>query len=197
MKIAKYIILSLSLLTTFLFFFSQYKSVKNKNKVLVNNYKALLHQRDSILSNNIVFLNTIEDLQSSRDSVDSLLLVTANKLKIKETTIRDMTYSRYIVSKTDTITLRDTIFNYDMDTLLQNEFYKLKVSLKYPDSLIINPTFTSEKLIYTHYKKVWINRPKCWITRLFTKKSKIIEIKVVDTNPYITNNEIKIIDVIN
>ena len=51
------------------------------------------------------------------------------------------------VQKVDTITLVDTIFTptVDLDTTIGDKWYSLNLKLKYPSSIIVSPTFTSEK----------------------------------------------------
>ena len=83
-----------------------------------------------------------------------------------------MFFMKSLVKKTDTIIIKsDTIFRdntVNIDTTLSDKWYKLNVKLKYPSTVIVNPTFTSEKYVITSLKKEYVNTPsKWWIIRLF------------------------------
>lgn len=164
-----------------------------------NNIEALERQLNSITDDNIVFQHTIEELKLSKDSIDSVLVDTYKKLELKDKDIKSLSFTSYKATRVDTVTFKDTIFIKDLaidTTIVDGKYYSIGLNLRYPDSIIVNPSFYSEKVIVTHYKKLWLNKPKYWLCRLFKKKDKVVEIKVRDTNPYIENKDIKVIGVI-
>lgn len=69
--------------------------------------------------------------------------------------------------------------------------------MSYPDTLIFSPNFKSSQYIIAHLKKETIDPPKkWWWQRLFQKKHKVLNVKVVERNPYIdvkTNKYVEII----
>ena len=73
----------------------------------------------------------------------------------------------------------------------------MKLGLRYPSTIITEPKFVSEKYVIVDYKKETINPPKkCAIARWFQKKHKVVEVNVVEKNPYIENKKSKFIEVI-
>ena len=55
----------------------------------------------------------------------------------------------------------------------------------------------SERYVIVDYKKETINPPKkCAIVRWFQKKHKIIEVEVVEKNPYIENKQQRFIEIV-
>ena len=84
-----------------------------------------------------------------------------------------------------------------MDTTIKDEWYQLNLGLRYPNTIITNPSFISEKYIVLNYKKETINPPKkCAIARWFQKKHKVVEVNIIEKNPYIENKQQKFIEII-
>ena len=110
---------------------------------------------------------------------------------------------QYLLSeaqKIDTIIFKDTIFTnplINIDTLLINDWYQMDLKLKYPNVIITEPKFISEKYIIVNYKKETIDPPKkCAIARWFQKKHKVVEVNIVEKSPYIKNKQQKFIEII-
>jgi hypothetical protein len=73
----------------------------------------------------------------------------------------------------------------------------LHLHTEYPNVINVNYSFNNETLIVTHNSKVPINTPKkCWIGRLFQKKQNIVEIDIIEENPYCEIKEKKFIEII-
>ena len=73
----------------------------------------------------------------------------------------------------------------------------MKLGLKYPSTITTGPKFVSEKYIMVDYKKETINPPKkCWLLRLFQKKHKVVEVNIVEKNPYIENKQQRFIEIV-
>ena len=84
-----------------------------------------------------------------------------------------------------------------VDTLIGDSWYNAKVSLKYPSTVVIQPTFKSEKNIIVSTKKETVNPPKkLWILRLFQKKHTVLKIDVIEKNPYVSNEESRYVEII-
>ena len=121
------------------------------------------------------------------------------ELNIKDKDLKSLQYISSVATKVDTIVMRDTIFkeNYRIDTVISNDWYRLKLGLYYPNEVIVNPTFKSEKYIVLSYRKETIDPPKkCWLLRLFQKKHKVVEVNIVEKNPYINNENSKFIEIV-
>lgn len=168
--------------------------------ISVSNEKAYALERDSLRNQSMLFQFTIEQLEYSNDSILSKLNEIRRELKIKDNDIKSLEYLLSEASKKDTIIFKDTLFidsELDMDTLIGDKWYQLSLGLKYPNIIEANPSFKSEKYILTSYKKETINPPsKCFLVRWFQRKHKVLEVNVVEKNPYIENKEQKFIEII-
>ena len=122
------------------------------------------------------------------------------KLKIKDKNLISAQNIKTEYNRTDTIHFTDTIFRdkkLAIDTIIGDEWYKAKVALKYPQTIIINPTFKSDKSIIVSTKRETVNPPKkLWILRIFQKKHTVLKVDVVEKNPYVSNEESRYVEII-
>lgn len=176
-----------------------YIDSRKEVNILASNQKAYIQENNGLKDQNQVFQFTIQQLSYYNDS----LLVEMNKvreeLKIKDREVKSLSYLLSTASKVDSIFIRDTIFkdNVSIDTLIGDNWYQLKLGLKYPNRIIVNPSFVSEKYIITHYNKETINPPKkFFLWRLFQRKHKVVEVNILEKNPYIENNKSRFIEII-
>lgn len=143
---------------------------------------------------------TVNQLTNMKDSLLNELNDTRKQLKVKDKNLIAMQNIKTVLIKTDTIHLTDTIFNdrkLNIDTIVGDKWYQANVALKYPSTIIVNPTFLSDKNIIVSTKKETINPPKkLWILRLFQRKHTIINLDVIEKNPYISNQESRYIHII-
>lgn len=167
--------------------------------ILASNQKAYIQENNGLKDQNQVFQFTIQQLSYYNDS----LLVEMNKvreeLKIKDREVKSLSYLLSTASRVDSIFVRDTIFknNVSIDTIIGDNWYQLKLGLKYPNRIIVNPSFVSEKYIITHYNKETVNPPKkFFLWRLFQRKHKVVEVNILEKNPYIENNKSRFIEII-
>ena len=174
--------------------------LNNKLSLSISNEKAYMYERDSLQNTNRMFQLTVDQLNSSKDSIVTKLNQSRKELNIKNKNIKSLEYLVSEGNKIDTIEFRDTIFKepkLKVDTILGDKWYKCNLGLEYPNKIIINPIFNSEKHIITYYKKEYIKpRKKWWIQRIFQRRHKVIEVNVVEKNPYIKNKQSKFINVI-
>lgn len=189
----------LVLIVSSILFYRQSQKYQNLYLKELQNVEAYQAQNDSISTTNKQFMLTLGQLKNSNDSLDKRILNLTKELKIKTKNIQQLTYSKDVIIKTDTIVFQDTIFRDDiqLDTLLQDSWYKLQLSLKYPKSVIATPSFTSEKIVIVNTSKEY-NKPrsKWWIKRIFQKKHTVINVTVEEKNPYIENKQFKMIKII-
>lgn len=168
--------------------------------VLVSNQKAFIAESSSLKDENRVFKFTVEQLNYYNDSILQKMNDVRKELRIKDGNLKQMQYLLSEATKKDTIVFRDTLFReptLDIDTLVGDKWYQMRLGLKYPSTITTEPKFVSEKYIMVDYKKETINPPKkCWLLRLFQKKHKVVEVNVVEKNPYTENKQQRFIEII-
>ena len=178
-----------------------------KNAEITENWKtaaANMKAYDKELSyaekKNSAYQLTIEQLKTFKDSILMELNTTREELKIKDKRLKSLQYVTSEFRVTDTLVLKDTVFkepSVKVDTVLGNEWYKIKVGLKYPSEISLTPSFRSEKHIIVSNKKETVNpRKKFFIARWFQKKHYILQVDVIEKNPYTENEASKFIEVI-
>ena len=176
------------------------KKLKEEISISMSNQKAFIAENSLLKDENRVFKFTIEQLNHYNDSILQRMNEVRKELKIKDKDLKQMQYLLSEAQKKDTIVLRDTLFReptLKIDTLLGDRWYQMKLRLRYPSTIITEPKFVSEKYVIVDCKKETINPPKkCAIVRWFQKKHKIVEVNVVEKNPYIENKKSKFIEVI-
>ena len=179
--------------------YTKYRSIQNELLTTKSNEKALLLDNANLGNKNRELQLTTEQLEYFNDSILKKLKEVKRELNIKDKDLKSLQYISSVATKVDTIVMRDTIFkeNYRIDTVISNDWYRLKLGLYYPNEVIVNPTFKSEKYIVLSYRKETIDPPKkCWLLRLFQKKHKVVEVNIVEKNPYINNENSKFIEIV-
>ena len=168
--------------------------------VAITNEKAYISENSSLKEESRVFKFTVDQLTYYNDSLTQSMEKVRKELKIKDKNIKQMQYLLSEASKRDTIVFRDTIFtnSVSIDTIVGDKWYNLKLRLRYPSTVISNPTFVSEKYIMVSMRKETIDPPKKnWLLRLFQKKHRVAEVEVVEKNPYINSEKQRFIEIIN
>lgn len=198
-RIGIVILVSLLAISTYTLYTNNQK-LKEEISISMSNQKAFIAENSSLKEENRVFKFTIEQLNHYNDSILQKMNEVRKELKIKDRDLKQMQYLLSEAQKKDTIAFRDTLFReptLKIDTLLGDRWYQMKLGLRYPSTIITEPKFVSEKYVIVDYKKETINPPKkCAIARWFQKKHKIVEVNVVEKNPYIENKKSKFIEVI-
>lgn len=192
-----FIIISISTITIMS---NRIKVLNRDLDMTINNLKASILENNNLTDKSIEYQFTIEQLKYSNDSITSEMNRIRKQLGIKDKNIERLEYLLETASKADTLTLKDTIFVDNMpkiDTLISDDWYKCLVELEYPNTIIISPEFKSEKYIITSWRKETIKPAnKCKFIRAFQRKQKILEVEVVEENPYISINKQKFINII-
>lgn len=180
--------------------YNKNQNLKEELSISISNEKAFIAENSSLKNENRVFKFTIEQLNYYNDSILQKMNDVRKELKIKDGNLKQMQYLLSEATKKDTIVFRDTLFReptLDIDTLVGDKWYQMRLGLKYPSTITTEPKFVSEKYIMADYKKETINPPKkCWLLRLFQKKHTILKVNVIEKNPYIENKNSKFIEVI-
>lgn len=176
---------------------SEYKSKWETAETNVKAYDELLSSSNK---KSAAFQLTNSQLSTVKDSLIKELDKTRKELKIKEKDTKAMQVITTEFTKIDTIVVKDTIFKdkaLSMDTVLVDKWYSMNLKLQYPSTVIVKPTFKSEKHIVVSTKKETVNPPKkLWILRLFQKKHKVLNVDVVEKNPYMENQESRYVEII-
>ncbi len=198
-RIVIVILASLLAISTYTLYTNNQK-LKEEISISMSNQKAFIAENSSLKEENRVFKFTIEQLNYYNDSILQKMNEVRNELKIKDRDLKQMQYLLSEAQKKDTIVFRDTLFREPalrIDTLLGDRWYQMKLGLRYPSTIITEPKFVSEKYVIVDYKKETTNPPKkCAIARWFQKKHKVVEVEVVEKNPYIENKQQRFIEIV-
>ena len=177
-----------------------YKSLDKQYKLAIENVKAYDAQLSGLETSNRVFRLTMEQIKSMQDSTLRQMRDIQKELKIKDKNLQSVQYITSTAVRTDTITLRDTIFKdpqLSLDTLVKDDWYKLQLSLKYPSTIAVSPEFKSEKYIVVSTKKETVNPPKkFFLFKWFQKKHTVFKVDVVERNPYIQRGQEKYVEIV-
>lgn len=175
-------------------------SLKEELSISKANEKAFIVENNGLKDQNRAFQFTVEQLEYFNDSLITKMNEVRKELRIKDKDLKQMQYLLSEAQKKDTIVFRDTIFRDPLvrvDTLLGDKWYQLKLGLRYPSTIITEPKFVSEKYIIVDYRKETVDPPKkCFIARWFQKKHKVVEVEVVEKNPYIENKQQRFIEIV-
>lgn len=189
-----------SLLGIGIYIWNERQDLKKEVCILRNNQKAFIAENSSLKNESRAFKFTIEQLNYYNDSILQKMNDVRKELSIKDKNLKQMQYLLSEATKKDTIVFRDTLFKeptLNVDTLVGDKWYQMKLGLKYPSTITTDPKFVSEKYIMVNYKKETINPPKkCWLLRLFQKKHRVVEVNVVEKNPYIENKQQRFIEIV-
>lgn len=198
----KYLIISIIVLIPSICLYigyKQYTELNNKYKYAMENVKTYSLELNENKKNSGELKLTIDQLEYFKDSVLNKMDSLRKVLKIKDKQLERLQYIQSNISKVDTIIVNDTIFKKDIkiDTLIQDDWYSLKLGLYYPNTIIINPIFKSSLYVITSLHKETINPPKkFFLFRWFQKKHKVIRMEVVEESPYIKIKQSKFVQII-
>lgn len=201
MKLRDYIIwfVAIAVLFSVIYcFISINKSLRKSLEISKKNELAYIAENDSLKNKSIQFSYTISELNHSNDSLVKEMVSLKRDLKVKDKQLASLAYLQSIANIKDTARLTDTIFveNTKIDTTVNNKWYTIGLHLEYPHMVGLNIKVPSEKYIVSSYKKVLLNPSDCKVRNWFKKKSKIVEVEVVEKNPFIINEKQKFIEVI-
>lgn len=180
--------------------YNRNQDLKEEISVSMSNQKAFIAENSSLKEENRVFKLTVEQLNYYNDSILQKMNDVRKELKIKDDNLKQMQYLLSEATKKDTIVFRDTLFRestLDIDTLIGDKWYNIRLELKYPNLITIHPTFISEKYIIVNKKKETINPPKkFFLFRWFQKKHWVMEVNIKEESPYIREVNNRFIEII-
>lgn len=176
--------------------------IKRLNKELdlaTNNVKAYQIENSTLIDKNIAFKFTVDQLSYLNDSLILKMKQVANDNKIKDKKIKSLQYELEHFEKRDTIFIRDTIFkepDFILDTCITDKWNSSCIHLEYPNKVVLNNTYNNEKYIILHSHKEPIKPRKWFLPRWFTKKQTIVEVEVIDENPYVVTKKQRFVEII-
>ena len=189
-----------SLLGIGIYIWNERQDLKKEVCTLRNNQKAFIAENSSLKDESRAFKFTIEQLNYYNDSILQKMNEVRKELKIKDDNLKQMQYLLSEATKKDTIVFRDTLFrepSLNIDTLIGDKWYNIRLGLKYPNLITTNPTFISEKYIIVNKKKETINPPKkFFLFRWFQRKHWVMEVNIKEKNPYIKEIDNKFVEII-
>ena len=189
-----------SLLGIGIYTWNERQNLKKEVCTLRNNQKAFIAENSSLKDESRAFKFTIEQLNYYNDSILQKMNNVRKELSIKDKNLKQMQYLLSEATKKDTIVFRDTLFReptLDIDTLVGDKWYNIRLGLKYPNLITTNPTFISEKYIIVNKKKETINPPKkFFLFRWFQRKHWVMEVHIKEKNPYIKEVNNKFVEII-
>ncbi len=179
---------------------SDYRKLKTKYSAAQNNVKAYEQLYDSATTLNRQFELTIDQLNYSKDSIIQELNKVRKENKVLDKRIKSLSYVSSSVEIHDTLKLKDTLLvreGVSIDTAFVSPWYEIDFHLAYPDTLGFGISVPSEKYIIASKKRETIDPPKkCFIGRLFQKKHTVIDVQVIEKNPYIKTDQSRFIEVV-
>lgn len=197
----KYLILAIVVLIAIIgAMWQQVKYANEKWEVATANMKAYDAQLAAEGEKNIALQLTVDQLGYFKDSVLQELDNTRKQLKIKDKNLKALQAVKSEFTKRDTLIMRDTLFKEPtlaIDTLIGDKWYNVRLGLKYPSMIAVQPYFKSEKHIVVSSKKETVNPPKkFFLFRWFQKRHVVLKINVVEKNPYVEDESSEYIEII-
>lgn len=173
----------------------KYKALYEKELQNVNAYQIANSGLEGEIRS---YRMTIDELYASKDSLDVKLMNTMQDLGIANNRIKNLQYQLSQATKTDTVTLHDTIFLPDVaiDTTIGDQWYSMRLQMEYPSTVITTPTFNSEQFVYIYNRKEYVGgKSKCFFINWFKKTYTVTEVKIEEKSPYIKTTKQKFIEV--
>ena len=204
-KIKKYIHIGMTLLIPILTV-ALILTVKSRGKIekrwkeSTENVKSYSELFNNSENKNRGFKLTIDQLQYFNDSILRELNETREALKVKDSKLKSLQYLSSTFIKYDTLIIKDTLFKdpqIQVDTVLSDEWYSIRIGLKYPSIITVNPMFRSIKHIVVSSRRETVNPPKkFFLFRWFQKKHTVLNIDVIEKNPYMKEQNSRYIEII-
>ena len=178
----------------------------SQNKANEANLKAYIALNDTLKTTNRMFEFKASQLNYLNDSLVNQMNIIRKSIGVKDKNLKGLGYIKSTVRIHDTVLvnrIRDGDKTLSIDTTINKKWYQIQLDYRgskcneCKDTLIVSPKVTSEKYVVISTQKEYVDTPKkFWIQRIFQKKDEVIDVKVVETNPYIYSNENRFVKVI-
>ena len=182
------------------------KSAEDKLEGYENNWIALSNENNKNAKSSKLYEFKLSQLKYINDSLMNAMDSVRKSLNIKDKNTKGLGYVKSTILIHDTVLvnrIRDGDKTLSIDTVINKKWYQIQLDYRgskcneCKDTLIVSPKVTSEKYVVISTQKEYVDTPKkFWIQRIFQKKDEVIDVKVVETNPYIYSNEDRFVKVI-
>lgn len=207
MKIEKMLIalvIALSILLCISIYIDRCRIAQNKSNEA--NLKAYIALNDTLKSTNRMFEFKASQLNYINDSLVNQMNTIRKNIGVKDKNLKGLGYIKSTVRIHDTLfvnRIRDGDKTLSIDTVINKKWYQIEIDYKgsrcseCKDTLIVSPKVSSEKYVVISTSKEYVDAPKkWWLQRIFQKKEEVVDVKVVETNPYIYSDHERFIKVI-
>ena len=208
MKIEKILIalvIALSILLCISIYIDRCRIAQNKSNEA--NLKAYIALNDTLKSTNRMFEFKTSQLNYINDSLVNQMNTIRKNIGVKDKNLKGLGYIKSTVRIHDTVFVNNRIRDGDkplsIDTVINKKWYQIEIDYKggrcseCKDTLIVSPKISSEKYVVISTSKEYVDAPKkWWLQRIFQKKEEVVDVKVVETNPYIYSDHERFIKVI-
>ena len=207
MKIEKILItlvIALSILLCISIYIDRCRIAQNKSNEA--NLKAYIALNDTLRSTNRMFEFKTSQLNYINDSLVNQMDIVRKNIGVKDRNLKGLGYIKSTVRIHDTVLvnrIRDGDKTLSIDTVINKKWYQIEIDYKgsrcseCKDTLIVSPKVSSEKYVVISTSKEYVDAPKkWWFQRIFQKKEEVVDVKVVETNPYIYSDHERFIKVI-
>ena len=182
------------------------KSAEDKLEGYETNWIALSNENNKNAKSSKLYEFKLSQLKYINDSLMNVMDSVRKSLNIKDKNTKGLGYVKSTILIHDTVLvnrIRDGDKTISIDTTINKKWYQIQLDYRgskcneCKDTLIVSPKVTSEKYVVISTQKEYVDTPKkFWIQRIFQKKDEVIDVKVIETNPYIYSNENRFVKVI-
>ena len=182
------------------------KSAEDKLEGYETNWIALSNENNKNAKSSKLYEFKLSQLKYINDSLMNAMDSVRRSLNIKDKNTKGLGYVKSTILIHDTVfvnRIRDGDKTISIDTTVNKKWYQIQLDYRgskcneCKDTLIVSPKVTSEKYVVISTQKEYVDTPKkFWIQRIFQKKDEVIDVKVIETNPYIYSNEDRFVKVI-
>ena len=208
-NVLKYIVKTLvvvAILALIIIGVNRCKSAEDKLEGYETNWIALSNENNKNAKSSKLYEFKLSQLKYINDSLMNAMDSVRKSLNIKDKNTKGLGYVKSTILIHDTVLvnrIRDGDNSISIDTTINKKWYQIQLDYRgskcneCKDTLIVSPKVTSKKYVVISTQKEYVDTPKkFWIQRIFQKKDEVIDVKVVETNPYIYSNEDRFVKVI-
>lgn len=198
------LVVALSILLCISIYIDRCRIAQNKSNE--SNLKAYIALNDTLRSTNRMFEFKASQLNYLNDSLVNQMNTIRKNMGVKDKNLKGLCYIKSTVRIHDTVLvnrIRDGDKTLSIDTVINKKWYQIEIDYKgskcseCKDTLIVSPKVSSEKYVVISTSKEYVDAPKkWWFQRIFQKKEEVVDVKVVETNPYIYSDHERFIKVI-
>lgn len=184
---------------TIYFLFCRVTTLQNELGDSILNVKAYSSENSQLKESNLMFKLSLDQMEYYNDSLMVVMKRVANDNGIKDKNIKSLQYQLEHYKKIDTITLVDTIFiqpDFMLDTCVIDQWNKSCIHLAYPSTISISNEYKNDKYIILDAHKEPIKPRKWFLTKWLSKKHTIVEVTVIDENPYVETKQQRFIEIL-